>query len=67
MAVGNTSTDIGMAENSTTTVGDSLQLNGTGNSYEDFAWSSPAASTYIALNTNQSFSATASINDVVIT
>ena len=65
VAVGNTSTDIGVAENGTTTVGHSLQLNGTGNSYEDFSWSSPAASTYNALNTNQSFSAT-SVNDVVI-
>ena len=55
VAVGNTSTDVGVAENGTTTVGHSLQLNGTGNSYEDFAWSYPAASTYNALNTNQLF------------
>jgi len=67
VAVGNTSTDIGVAENGTTTVGHSLQLNGTGNNYEDFAWSSPAASTYNALNTNQTFSATAAVNDLVIT
>ena len=66
VAISSTSTDIGVAENGTTTVGHSLQLNGTGNSYEDFSWSSPAASTYNALNTNQSFSATASVNDVVI-
>lgn len=63
----NTSTDIGVAENGTTTVGHSLQLNGTGNSYEDFSWSSPAASTYNGLNTNQTFSATAAVNDLVIT
>ena len=67
VAVVNTSTDIGVAENGTTTVGHSLQLNGTGNNYEDFAWSSPAASTYNALNTNQTFSATAAVNDLVIT
>lgn len=67
VAVGNTSTDIGVAENGTTTVGHSLQLNGTGNSYENFAWSSPEASTYNALNTNQNFSATAAVNDLVIT
>jgi hypothetical protein len=67
VAVGNTSTDIGVAENGTTTVGHSLQLNGTGNSYEDFSWRSPAASTYNALNNNQTFSATAAVNDLVIT
>jgi len=66
VAIGNTSTDIGVSENGTTTVGHSLQLNGTGNSYEDFSWSSPATSTYNALNTNQTFSATASVYDLAI-
>lgn len=63
VAVGNTSTDIGVSESGTTSVGHSLQLKGTGTTYEDFSWSSPAASTYNALNTNQTFSTSAAIKD----
>ncbi|MDY7078053.1 MAG: hypothetical protein SXV54_14145 [Chloroflexota bacterium] len=37
-AAGMTSTDIGVAEGSSTPVGHSLQLEGTGSIYEDFAW-----------------------------
>ncbi|MDY7076097.1 MAG: lamin tail domain-containing protein [Chloroflexota bacterium] len=51
-----TSTDIGVAEGSSTPVGHSLQLEGTGSIYEDFAWAAPAASTFGAVNTGQTFS-----------
>ena len=54
-AAGMTSTDIGVKETSSTAVGDSLQLTGTGTSYADFTWASPAASTYDAINNGQTF------------
>ncbi len=54
-AVGLTSTDIGVSETSSTPVGFSLQLTGTGTTYEDFTWSSAAASTYDAVNNGQTF------------
>jgi predicted extracellular nuclease len=54
-AGGMTSTDIGVAESSGTLVGNSLQLNGTGSSYEDFTWSAAAANTFGACNTGQTF------------
>jgi len=49
------STDIGVAENSSTVEGTSLQLGGTGAVYTDFVWEASAASTYDAINGNQSF------------
>ncbi len=49
------STDIGVEEGSSTPVGDSLQLIGTGASYEDFSWSGPSASTFGAVNAGQTF------------
>jgi len=55
-ADGMTSTDIGVAESSSTTVGDSLQLTGTGSAYEDFTWAAPAPNTFGAVNTDQTFS-----------
>jgi predicted extracellular nuclease len=54
-ADGLTSTDIGVEEGSSTPVGDSLQLIGTGASYEDFSWSGPSASTFGAVNAGQTF------------
>ena len=54
-AVGMTSTDIGVAESSSTPVGDSLQLTGSGSVYEDFTWTAPAANTFDAVNTGQTF------------
>lgn len=54
-ANGTTSTDIGVSETSSTPVGHSLQLTGTGSSYADFTWASTAASSYNALNNSQSF------------
>ena len=56
-AAGLTSVDIGVSEPSTSTVGHSLQLSGTGSTYENFNWLSPAANTFGAFNTNQTFSA----------
>lgn len=52
-ANGLTSVDIGVSEPGSTTVGDSLQLSGTGCAYEDFTWNPPAPNTYNAPNTNQ--------------
>jgi predicted ribosomally synthesized peptide with SipW-like signal peptide len=54
-AAGMMSVDIGVTESSTTPIGYSLQLQGTGNEYSDFTWSSPITSTYNAVNTNQTF------------
>lgn len=54
-ASGTTSTDIGVSETSTTPVGHSLQLTGTGSSYADFTWASASASTYNAANSGQTF------------
>ncbi len=54
-ANGLTSTDIGVSETSSTPIGHSLQLSGTGTKYTDFTWQSAGASTYDAPNTDQSF------------
>ena len=58
-ATGLTSTDIGAAESSSTPVGFSLQLLGSGVEFEDFTFNSPAAETPGAVNTGQDFSGTA--------
>ncbi len=52
-AQGLTSTDIGVEEGSSTPVGQSLQLTGTGASYADFAWTGPSVDSPGALNANQ--------------
>ena len=54
-AAGLESTDIGVAETSSTTSGYSLQLSGEGKSYEDFIWAEAATNTFGAINTAQSF------------
>jgi hypothetical protein len=54
-ATGLTSVDIGVAETSTTPLGFSLQLAGTGNLYQDFVWSSPGAGSPGAVNPGQTF------------
>ena len=46
IANGVTSIDINVSENNTTAVGYSLQLSGTGNTYEDFSWSSSKSNSY---------------------
>ena len=54
-AAGLTSANIGVTEGSSTPVGSSLQLGGTGNTYEDFVWAVAAANTFGAINSGQSF------------
>ncbi|NLE59025.1 MAG: ExeM/NucH family extracellular endonuclease, partial [Planctomycetes bacterium] len=54
-ADGITSVDIGVSEPSDAAVGSSLQLSGTGAVYEDFTWSAPAANTFGAVNSGQTF------------
>ena len=54
-AIGMTSTDIGVSENGSEAVGNSLQLSGTGTVYSDFAWQPEAANTFGACNTGQTF------------
>ncbi|WP_461305341.1 HYR domain-containing protein, partial [Aureisphaera sp.] len=56
-ANGITSTDIGVNETSSTPVGESLQLTGTGNVYADFTWNAPAAESPGSINVGQTFSA----------
>ncbi|UZO79554.1 endonuclease/exonuclease/phosphatase family protein [Aquimarina sp. ERC-38] len=53
-ANGLTSEDIGIAEASNTPIGTSLQLIGTGQTYQDFTWDSGTQS-FGAVNQNQSF------------
>ncbi|MEL7248061.1 MAG: HYR domain-containing protein, partial [Bacteroidota bacterium] len=52
-AMGMTSTDIGVSEPGTTAIGQSLQLNGTGNDSADFSWSGPSAESPGDLNATQ--------------
>ena len=54
-ATGLTSTDIGVSESGSGAVGNSLQLTGTGTTYEDFTWAAEAANTFGAANTGQTF------------
>jgi uncharacterized repeat protein (TIGR01451 family) len=54
-ANGTLSTDIGVSEAGTSTVGHSLQLSGTGSDYTDFTWQGSAANTFGACNTGQTF------------
>ncbi len=57
-ASGVTSTDIGVVEGSTTAIGESLQLLGTGAVYSDFIWQEPATETPGVLNSGQTFGGT---------
>jgi hypothetical protein len=54
-AVGVTSVDIGVSENGTGAVTNSLQLGGAGTEYSDFYWQPEAANTSGLVNNNQSF------------
>jgi len=54
-ADGMTSEDIGVAEGSSTPVGYSLQLAGTGTVYDDFVWRDPAENTNDSVNHDQTF------------
>lgn len=55
IANGLTSTDVGVSESSTSSLGFSLQLAGTGQQYQDFTWQESAVSTYDAVNNAQDF------------
>ena len=55
VAAGETSTDIGVQETSSTPVGFSLQLAGAGTTYQDFTWAEPAASSFGTVNGAQNF------------
>jgi len=54
-AIGMMSTDIGVTEGSGTPLGDSLQLGGTGLTYNDFTWQTEMPNTFGAVNTGQIF------------
>ncbi|WP_445366535.1 ExeM/NucH family extracellular endonuclease [Methylomonas sp. BW4-1] len=54
-ANGMTSKDIGVTETNSTPVGHSLQLKGSGSSYEDFTWATASANSFGAVNTGQNF------------
>jgi hypothetical protein len=54
-ANGLTSTDIGVGENGTEPLGQSLRLAGSGTTYEDFMWQTPAASSFGSVNAGQTF------------
>ena len=56
-AVGVTSTDIGVEELGDTPIGQSLQLIGTGTTYDAFTWSGPADDSFGAVNDGQTFGA----------
>lgn len=60
-ASGLTSTDIGVSESSSTAIGNSLQLTGTGSLAGDFTWQAPAAETPGAANNGQTFAAAAPV------
>jgi len=54
-ANGLASTDIGISQTESETIGSSLQLTGSGNTYGQFHWISTSASTFDSPNTGQSF------------
>jgi len=60
-AIGVESTDIGVSESSSTQIGESLQLSGTGTQYSEFFWLEPAPETPGALNNSQSFGAATAV------
>ena len=49
------SDDIGISESSSTLLGNSLQLGGSGTTYSDFTWQTELPNTYNTVNTNQIF------------
>ncbi|MDT0556509.1 lamin tail domain-containing protein, partial [Patiriisocius hiemis] len=56
-AAGTTSTDIGVVESGATTSTQSLQLQGTGEEYTDFAWAADIAQSFGDINAGQTFMA----------
>jgi uncharacterized protein len=70
-ASGMTSQDIGVSENGSEPLGQSLRLVGTGTGYSDFSWAAAGPASAGAVNQGQTFNgtpgATISINDVTVT
>lgn len=62
-AVGMTSIDIGVTESSSTPVGHSLQLTGTGTMYTDFSWAEAAPHTRGLPNNSQLFGTGTAVRD----
>ncbi len=56
IAIGITSTDIGVSQTYSNPVTSTLQLSGTGNVYADFVWQGPVTATRGTLNAGQNFS-----------
>jgi hypothetical protein len=54
-AAGMSGINIGVSETSTTPISQSLQLKGSGSSYEDFVWNSASASSFATVNSGQNF------------
>jgi hypothetical protein len=65
VANGLTSSDIGVSESSSSTVGHSLQLSGSGTVASDFTWQGSSASSYGSVNTGQTFSSGGPITFVI--
>jgi len=65
-ANGMASTDIGVSEPSSTPVGNSLQLGGTGTQGGDFSWSASKPNTFGAVNNGQTFGVVSGPTDPVI-
>lgn len=71
-ANGMTCTDIGVSENGSGAVGNSLRLTGSGTTYSAFTWQAEAPNTFGAVNTDQTFTSGApagtsfTINDVML-
>ena len=63
VANGITSTDIGVVESGSQTVGNSMQLQGTGSSYSDFSWVTNIANTNGNINTSQTITAPTPCNE----
>jgi len=61
-ASGQTSSDIGVSESTTTSVGYSLQLTGSGKQYSSFNWLSPTNNTKGVINSGQSFTGSVPTN-----
>jgi endonuclease/exonuclease/phosphatase family metal-dependent hydrolase len=55
MAMGAVSSDIGVKESSSTAIGTSLQLGGSGSGYSDFLWQSPQEESMGRINAGQVF------------
>ena len=62
-AEGEASTDIGVQEGSGTPAGFSLQLVGTGTTYQDFTWATPSDDSFGSVNSEQSFGGSAGGGD----